>query len=52
MFTLSAPIALVSDYNRETLEGKVQGKNISEVLEMTISQAVEFLIPSHISIRK
>ncbi len=29
-------------YNRETLEVKYKGKNISEVLEMTISQAVEF----------
>lgn len=29
-------------YNRETLEIRYKGKNISEVLEMTISQAVEF----------
>jgi excinuclease ABC subunit A len=29
-------------YNRETLEVRYRGKNISEVLEMTISQAVEF----------
>ena len=29
-------------YNRETLEVQLQGKNISDVLDMTISQAVEF----------
>jgi len=29
-------------YNRETLEVKYKGKNISEVLDMTINQAVEF----------
>src|SRR5947199_1797135 len=29
-------------YNRETLEVKYKGKNIAEVLEMTISEAVEF----------
>jgi excinuclease ABC subunit A len=29
-------------YNRETLEVRYKGKNISEVLDMTISQAVEF----------
>ncbi len=29
-------------YNRETLEVKYKGKNISEVLEMTISEALEF----------
>ncbi|MDX9846734.1 MAG: excinuclease ABC subunit UvrA [Tenuifilaceae bacterium] len=35
-------------YNRETLEVKYKGKNISEVLNMTINQAVEFFsnIPS------
>jgi excinuclease ABC subunit A len=35
-------------YNRETLEVKFKGKNINEVLEMTINQAVEFFesIPS------
>lgn len=35
-------------YNRETLEVKFKGKNISQVLDMTISQAVEFFesIPS------
>src|SRR5437667_8152831 len=29
-------------YNRETLEVKYKGKNISEVLDMTVSEAVEF----------
>jgi excinuclease ABC subunit A len=29
-------------YNRETLEVRYKGKNISEVLDMTITQAVEF----------
>ena len=29
-------------YNRETLEVKFKGKNISEVLDMTVNQAVEF----------
>lgn len=29
-------------YNRETLEVKYKGKNISEVLDMTIEEAVEF----------
>ncbi|MEF3692088.1 MAG: excinuclease ABC subunit UvrA [Candidatus Moraniibacteriota bacterium] len=29
-------------YNRETLEVKYRGKNISEVLEMTVSEALEF----------
>lgn len=35
-------------YNRETLEVKYKGKNISDVLDMTIDQAVEFFqgIPS------
>ena len=35
-------------YNRETLEVKYKGKNISNVLDMTINQAVEFFdqIPS------
>ena len=29
-------------YNRETLEARFKGKNIAEVLDMTINQAVEF----------
>ncbi|AIE84232.1 excinuclease ABC, A subunit [Fimbriimonas ginsengisoli Gsoil 348] len=32
-------------YNRETMEVKYKGKNISEVLEMTIDDAVEFFRP-------
>ena len=32
-------------YNRETLEVKYKGKNIDEVLSMTINQAVEFFEP-------
>jgi excinuclease ABC subunit A len=32
-------------YNRETLEVKYKGKNISEVLEMTVEDAVEFFKP-------
>jgi excinuclease ABC subunit A len=31
-------------YNRETLEVKYKGKNINEVLEMTINQACEFFV--------
>ncbi|MFP4533028.1 MAG: excinuclease ABC subunit UvrA [Desulfobacterales bacterium] len=31
-----------SRYNRETLEIKYKGKNIAEVLEMTVNQALEF----------
>jgi len=30
-------------YNRETLEVKYKGKNIAEVLDMTVNQAVKFL---------
>ena len=29
-------------YNRETLEARFKGKNIAEVLDMTVNQAVEF----------
>jgi len=36
-------------YNRETLEVKFKGKNISDVLDMTVHQAVEFFC-SHPSI--
>ena len=32
-------------YNRETLEVKYKGKNISDVLEMTIEEAIEFFRP-------
>ena len=31
-------------YNRETLEVKYKGKNISEVLDMTINQSLEFFV--------
>jgi excinuclease ABC subunit A len=34
-------------YNRETLEIRFKGKNISEVLDMTISQAVDFFEGIH-----
>ena len=37
-------------YNRETLEIKFKGKNISDVLEMTVNEAEEFLM--RYSIRK
>ncbi len=30
-------------YNRETLEVRYRGKNIHEILELTVSQAIEFL---------
>ena len=30
-------------YNRETLEIKYKGKNIAEVLDMSVSQALNFL---------
>ena len=29
-------------YNKETLEIRYKGKNISEVLEMTVSEAIQF----------
>ena len=29
-------------YNRETLEVKYKGKNIAEVLDMTVEEALEF----------
>jgi excinuclease ABC subunit A len=32
-------------YNRETLDVKYKGKNISDVLEMTIDEAIEFFRP-------
>ena len=32
-------------YNRETLEVKYKGKNISEVLEMTVDEACDFFKP-------
>lgn len=38
-------------YNRETLEIKYRGKNISEVLDMTVEEALEFF-QNHPKIRK
>ncbi|WP_338449390.1 excinuclease ABC subunit UvrA [Niallia oryzisoli] len=38
-------------YNRETLEVKYKGKNISEILEMTVENAVEFF-ENHPKIRR
>ena len=32
-------------YNRETLEVRYKGKNIAEVLDMTIEEACEFFKP-------
>lgn len=32
-------------YNRETLEVRYKGKNIAEVLEMTVEESVEFFRP-------
>jgi excinuclease ABC subunit A len=32
-------------YNRETLEIKYKGKNIAEVLDMTVEDALEFFEP-------
>ncbi|MFO7173592.1 MAG: excinuclease ABC subunit UvrA [Bacillota bacterium] len=34
-------------YNRETLEVRYKGKNIAEVLAMTVDEAVEFFAPVH-----
>ena len=31
-------------YNRETLEVRYKGKNIADVLDMTVEQAVEFFL--------
>ncbi len=42
MFMYIAKIAMGKRYNRETLEVKFKGKSISDVLDMTINQAVEF----------
>jgi excinuclease ABC subunit A len=39
----TAPAFSLLRYNRETLEVKYKGKSIAEVLDMTVSQAVEFM---------
>jgi excinuclease ABC subunit A len=39
-------------YNRETLEIKYKGKNINEVLEMTVEEALEFFKPVSVIARK
>jgi len=38
-------------YNRETLEVEYRGRNIAQVLEMTVSQALEFFRHHHAPIR-
>ena len=39
-------------YNRETLEVRWKGKNIADVLDMTVNQAVEFFEPQPKILRK
>jgi excinuclease ABC subunit A len=39
-------------YNRETLEIRYKGKSISDVLDMTVDEAVEFFAPVHYLYRK
>ena len=39
-------------YNRETLEARWKGKNIADVLDMTVNQAVEFFEPQPKILRK
>ncbi|NTS42010.1 excinuclease ABC subunit UvrA [Flavisolibacter sp. BT320] len=39
-------------YNRETLEIRYKGKSISDVLDMTVEEAVEFFQPIHFLHRK
>lgn len=39
-------------YNRETLEVRYKGKSISDVLDMTINQAVEFFAAQPVILRK
>lgn len=39
---VSCPACNGKRYNRETLEVRFKGKNINDILEMTINQAVEF----------
>lgn len=39
-------------YNRETLEVRWKGKNIADILDMTVNQAVEFFEPQPTILRK
>ena len=39
-------------YNRETLEVRWKGKNIADILDMTVNQAVEFFEPQQTILRK
>jgi len=39
-------------YNRETLEIRYKGKSISDVLDMTVDEAVEFFAPVHYLYRR
>ena len=39
-------------YNRETLEVRYKGKSISDVLEMTVNQAVEFFANVPVILKK
>jgi len=39
-------------YNRETLEVQYKGKNINEILQMTVENAFEFFSPVPVVARK
>ena len=49
---VSCDVCRSKRYNRETLEVKYKGKNISEVLDMTIEDAREFFDPIPVIARK
>ncbi len=49
---VSCDVCLGKRYNRETLEVKYKGKNINEVLDMTIEDAREFFDPVPVIARK
>src|SRR5690606_40573238 len=40
--TCALPICQGKRYNRETLEVKYKGKNIAEILDMTVEEALKF----------